>query len=68
MANEIKAITMTDGSGNTKKETRVEIRKIKNGYIQRTSVEGRDKKGDWYNEVTEEYFEENPIKGLKLPS
>lgn len=65
---ELKSVSMTSGEGKNKRETTVEVRKISNGFILRENTNWRDSKDNYKYETKETYYEENPIKGIKLPT
>ena len=58
MANtKVSSVSKTTGTGKSKKDTRVEVRQIENGFIIRKSTEWNDPKKGWQY-VNKEYFSE----------
>lgn len=58
----ITSVTKTSGADKNRKETRVEVREIKNGYIIRKSVEYQDPKKGWQYKTEEYYSETDPLE------
>lgn len=61
MAEELKSVTSSEGTGKNKIEKRISVEEISNGYIITESKEYQDKKGDWKYETTKVYSKTNPL-------
>jgi hypothetical protein len=58
----LKSVTKSNGSGSTRKETRVEVRNIENGFIIRKTIEFNDPKKGWQYITKEYYSESDPLE------
>jgi hypothetical protein len=67
MANDAKITSVTKKTKDGK-EVRISVREISNGWILRTTTEGKDAKGNWQYDEKEEYCKDNPLdpKVLKM--
>ena len=57
MATKVNSVVKKSGDGKNRKEVRVEVREIENGYVIRKNIEWNDPKKGWQY-VTKEYFSE----------
>ena len=62
MENSVKSVSKSTGSGKTKKDTRVEVRQIENGFIIRKTSEWSDPKKGWQYVTKEYYSKEDPLE------
>lgn len=60
--NTVKSVTKTTGTDKQRKETRVEVREIKNGFIIRKNTEWNDPKKGWQYVNEEWYSETDPLE------
>lgn len=58
----ITSVSKTSGEGEKKKDTRVEVRQIKNGFIIRKSTEWNDPKKGWQYVTEEWYSDTDPLE------
>jgi len=64
MDEKIRSVSKTTGEGKTKKDIRVEVREIKNGFIVKKNTEWNDSKKGWQY-VSEEWYTENDPLEIK---
>lgn len=62
MTNKITSVSKSSGEGKTKKDTRVEVRQIENGFIIRKTIEYNDPKKGWQYISKEYYSETDPLE------
>lgn len=62
MEDNVKAVSKSTGKGKKKKDVRVEVREIENGFIVRKTTEWNDDKKGWQYETKEWYSQEDPLE------